>query len=959
MARIVRLFLLFLLFLSHVTSGASSLSILKQRTQLLKSQKTQLESQLNTSAIAKEHDQNEIKQKLKTFKIRRDSFTSSLELSQIEMQTLLQQQKQWNSQLSSTASKIPFDSLKSKIKYITQLITLKQLELQYLTRNIELLNTLIDRNVEIAKIKKIDNLRQLRKNESLKLHDEIKNLRQQNQLILQQQLDEDNNLNPSVISPFLNQANQIIYNISLSLNSLEIELLQLNIKLNYSDYLRLRSDALITLDQLIVRLQNMKLRIDSANKIFTTILVEKKNISDYLVSKKITEHVEIKQKALLKQVLNKQQKQIKMLTKQFKLLEHDVNNHLIEYAEERERLLKSRKGLLKDSLSQGKKLITEFAKLPQAGSVYVYGIYARVKDFIKALSSIEQLTTFLVFTFMIGVWFIIKRQLNMIIVKAHEIDAQHRVLSVLRGILSRNWNGLCLILLLFIVFNAAKIPPASYQLVFVIFAVWFVFRITINITRLALLETLSDVAGLDVRLYHRLKLTFIVGGIITVGTVISHYLHMHYLVTEFFDRLFMIFLFTVSIVLLRGHSVLLTLLHSYLKPNKFYTKRALDLFTILVPLSLLVNGALGIIGYVQFAWSMSYYQAIIVIVVISYVVLRGILLDALEFISKTMISKLNNGWLWNEALLKPLHKILLYLTMIFLAMVVFRLYGLDSNTSVVNFLLDVWQYNIFNVSRISITTKSLVEFFILVALLIWLSKWSREFCYRWLFNNVIDPGLRNSLSIFSQYAMMAIGAIITLTVLGIDISGISMILGGLAVGMGFGLRDFANNIVGGLVMLIERPVKEGDLISVANIEGRVIHIGLRSMIIRSWDNYEVVLPNADTFIKPFTNWTHKDSVVRTVVAIKVNRHDSPLKVQQLILDVLKIMPEVLDNPSSQVFLKHIDDALIELEVRYYINVEQHSRVEVRSNVLFAIMAQFKAAGIKAPIPPIQISTDEN
>ena len=161
------------------------------------------------------------------------------------------------------------------------------------------------------------------------------------------------------------------------------------------------------------------------------------------------------------------------------------------------------------------------------------------------------------------------------------------------------------------------------------------------------------------------------------------------------------------------------------------------------------------------------------------------------------------------------------------------------------------------------------------------------------------------------------------------------------------------------MLLIERPVKEGDLVSFGAIEGKVTHIGLRSMRIKSWDNYEVVMPNADLFIKPFTNWTHKDSVVRTVVAIKVSRYDSPLKVQGLVLDVLKIIPEVLNDPAAQVLLKAIDDALVELEVRYYINVDLHARVEVRSNVLLAIMAQFKAAGIKSPIPPIQLEQRDN
>ena len=67
-----------------------------------------------------------------------------------------------------------------------------------------------------------------------------------------------------------------------------------------------------------------------------------------------------------------------------------------------------------------------------------------------------------------------------------------------------------------------------------------------------------------------------------------------------------------------------------------------------------------------------------------------------------------------------------------------------------------------------------------------------------------------------------------------------MVIGGLAVGMGFGLRDFASNIVGGLMLLIERPVREGDLITLGGYEGRVSHIGIRSMRVSSWDNMEVL-----------------------------------------------------------------------------------------------------------------------
>lgn len=176
--------------------------------------------------------------------------------------------------------------------------------------------------------------------------------------------------------------------------------------------------------------------------------------------------------------------------------------------------------------------------------------------------------------------------------------------------------------------------------------------------------------------------------------------------------------------------------------------------------------------------------------------------------------------------------------------------------------------------------------------------------------------------------------------------------------MGFGLRDFASNIVGGLMLLIERPVREGDLITIGDYEGEVKHIGIRCMRVSSWDNTEILIPNAETFNKPFTNWTHQDGIVRSVVPIKVSRADDPVMIQQLILDVLAIIPEIVPDPPAQVFLKKIDEALIEFEARYYVNVQLHSRFEVRSNVLFAITAQFKAANVRPPVEPLAIEIKE-
>jgi len=280
----------------------------------------------------------------------------------------------------------------------------------------------------------------------------------------------------------------------------------------------------------------------------------------------------------------------------------------------------------------------------------------------------------------------------------------------------------------------------------------------------------------------------------------------------------------------------------------------------------------------------------------------------------------------------------------------FYSFGWGLESYVVTNLVIILNTPLVALTGVQITLLSFIEFIILAIIVFWAARWSREISYRVLFVEVRDQSMRNSLAAFTRYATILIGTIITLQVLGINISGLSYILGGLAVGIGFGLRDFANNIVSGLMLLIERPLREGDIVTINEYEGVVSKIGLRSMTIKSYDYVEVVIPNADILNKAFTNWTHQDSIARTVLPIKVHRHDDPIKIQEIVLQVLHDLPAVLNDPEPKVFLRQLDDVLIYMEARYFINLEENLRVSVQSLVLFSVWERFKAHGIRAPYP---------
>jgi potassium-dependent mechanosensitive channel len=264
-------------------------------------------------------------------------------------------------------------------------------------------------------------------------------------------------------------------------------------------------------------------------------------------------------------------------------------------------------------------------------------------------------------------------------------------------------------------------------------------------------------------------------------------------------------------------------------------------------------------------------------------------------------------------------------------------------------------YHLADMLNTTFTPLSIIELGLVVSFFFWAARWIREFVYRLLSARMLDMGLRNSIAIFSQYAMIVAGVFICLNVLGIDLKTLTFVATAFSIGIGFGLRDLFNNFACGFLLLIERPLRVGDTVTIGGYEGDVMHIGGRAVTIRTWDYTDVLVPNAEIFSKSFMNWTARDSVVRTLISLKTNRDVQPPMIQKIIYDVLGQHKNVLSDPAPEVLLKEINDSLFEFEVRYFINLRQvRSRIVFRSEVLTAIWQAFEENGIKAPHPQHEI-----
>lgn len=614
--------------------------------------------------------------------------------------------------------------------------------------------------------------------------------------------------------------------------------------------------------------------------------------------------------------------------------------------------LASRQGLPGFSKKAWMDLGAEILLVPTLTYQVVKSLVYSVVNAFEDVSYLSLSVIFLLECSIVALFMFANKLLANVVSGMAELELGHVNLARLSiQLLRRNLGSIFVIVNLFALFFCSDIPSQSSGFLINIALVWLFFKFLTTIARVCLVETMQDHGGHDVILYYRLRWSFLIGGVITALTVFMHQLPVVYELKDMFDRLFLMFLLVVSVSLLKSWEVVPGLILQHIDDRRLYFKRIVKLFGLLIPFILLVNTVIGLFGFVNLVLTISWYESIFICVLVGYLVIRGLLIDSIEYVSTLMIRHVVNGWLWTEAFLKPLDKVARLALFLGAWAALFAFYGWNQQSPIVVELLKLLHYPLLYLLNASITLQSIIEVSVVVSVLFWAARWSREFVYRLLSTRTDDMGLRNSLAVFAQYITVTIGVFVCLHVLGIDFRALAVVAGAFAFGVGLGLRDLFNNFACGFLLLIERPIRVGDTVSVNDQEGIVTHIGARAVTIRTWDHMDMMVPNAEIFGKSFTNWTGKDSIVRSVLTIKINRHDDPHAVRALVYDVLANHKDVLSHPVTEVFLKELNEGLIEFEVRYFINLQQvKSRFGLRSEILLAIWDAFERNGIQPPYP---------
>jgi potassium-dependent mechanosensitive channel len=217
----------------------------------------------------------------------------------------------------------------------------------------------------------------------------------------------------------------------------------------------------------------------------------------------------------------------------------------------------------------------------------------------------------------------------------------------------------------------------------------------------------------------------------------------------------------------------------------------------------------------------------------------------------------------------------------------------------------------------------------------------------------VGRGLPSVLSTLLNCAILFVGFLMALAAVGVDLTKVTILAGAFGVGIGFGLQGVVNNLVSGLILLVERRINVGDAVQVGDLAGEVQHMGMRACTVRAWDGAEIIVPNATLVSEKVANWTLSDERRRIDVAVGVAYGTPPEQVMEILLTVARSHKQVLVEPAPVALFKGFGASALQFELRVWTD-RFDLWMLTQSELSVAVYEALRASGIEIPLPQREI-----
>lgn len=255
----------------------------------------------------------------------------------------------------------------------------------------------------------------------------------------------------------------------------------------------------------------------------------------------------------------------------------------------------------------------------------------------------------------------------------------------------------------------------------------------------------------------------------------------------------------------------------------------------------------------------------------------------------------------------------------------------------------------FGSSRISLLAVTKLLLFGAIALIV-AFRLSGAIEQRLMKTQILTPSLRVGVAKFGKFAVITVAILLVMDGIGIDLTTLTVFGGALGVGIGFGLQRITSNFISGFILIFDRSIRLGDVISIGDSFGWVQALRARYVVIRNRDGVDTLIPNENLITSEVINWSYGDRNIRIKMPIQISYADDPEQAMGIMIEAARAEPRILGDPEPVCRLLGFGDNGINLELRVWIADPEEGLNNVRSNVNLIIWRSFKDNGITIPFP---------
>jgi len=219
--------------------------------------------------------------------------------------------------------------------------------------------------------------------------------------------------------------------------------------------------------------------------------------------------------------------------------------------------------------------------------------------------------------------------------------------------------------------------------------------------------------------------------------------------------------------------------------------------------------------------------------------------------------------------------------------------------------------------------------------------------------------IRLAISKSLRVVLITLAIIIALDTIGIDITALTILGGALGVGIGFGLQRIASNFISGFIILFDRSIRPGDVITIGERFGWIQELRARYVVIRDRDGVETLIPNETLITSQVINWSYSDQHVRQKLTLLISYKDDPEHAMQIMVDCANQFSRILKSPKAGCRLMEFTDNGMKMQLRYWIADPKNGVSNIRSLISVSIWKRFKEDGITIPFPQHDVYIKEH